>query len=99
MVFYSSYITDEDIEAKRAWLWEKEITYGVKTSECQSQPRTCWVSLRDGSGFCLLPRHLHHGHPEGTRMMYRNVCVVMGSQEAFNKCFPAKQGLHKAIQK
>lgn len=94
MVFYSSCITDEDIEAKRAWLREKEITYGVKISECQSQPRTC-----GGSGFCLLPGHLCHGHPEGTRLMYRHVCVVMGPQEAFNKCLPAKQELHQATQK
>lgn len=32
-------------------------------------------------------------------MMYRHVCVVMGPQEAFNKCLPAEQELHKATQK
>ena len=33
------------------------------------------------------------------KVMYRDVCMVTGPQEAFDKCLLAKQELHRAVQK
>lgn len=92
--FYSSFFTDEDTEAKREWLWEKEITCGVKKSECKSQPLACWVTVWMTLDSVHCPGISITGYSEGGRMLCRNVCVAIGPQEAFSKCLLAKQELH-----
>lgn len=77
---------------KRNYMWSQNIRVQIP-----DLPFTCWAALgRWLLNPSLLPRHLHHAILRAPEM-YRNVHVVAGLQEAFNKYLLAKQ-LHKATQ-
>lgn len=90
--FYSSYLTDEDIEAKRHYTWSQKPRAHIPALLAGGLG---WVTPKPQLVAQVSPSQASLRVPS---MVYENECTGPAPQEAFNKCSPAKQKLHGAPQ-